>query len=489
MILEQLEWVSVCATGAREDRIVSGRAWLLAILTVGASLAAWWILVGKPGGETNPENTGLRDPTTTELPAEVESPATVAADQPTPVVPTAEAVLADPQCRMVVGQRTASDTALVYVPLGDGAWFAVVNTFGVVFDGTLPSVPERAVVGKRPDGTILAGFGFEGEVRIVHDGSVIYEFDDVWSFDIAADGSSFFVVEPLAGDASRLVVRNLELREEHHFDLGTAVERRGRRLSADLTYSGGFAEVSVRPSRGKVRSNRFYPVHGGDHRQVDVEYANNGDVAVFESSDVSYHAYYQGDRRGSAFRYIWRVVKVQRDFDGGAKRANEAWGLDLTAIGPLSMQLSADGAWLVVSGFVTVHVFDTADGASVFTRANMDTGYRVSDRVPAISPHRDRRGRTQRLSARFVGNRLFVRGWTDGNPDVGVVEKFDLARNSGARSIESLEVGKATGESEQTFTLRTVLDPGSPTACTDHTILDRRILIRDGRLAYRRDAG
>ena len=72
MILEQLEWVSVCATGAREDRIVSGRTWLLVILTVGASLAAWWIVVGEPGGETNPETTGLRDPTTTELPGESE---------------------------------------------------------------------------------------------------------------------------------------------------------------------------------------------------------------------------------------------------------------------------------------------------------------------------------------------------------------------------------------------------------------------------------
>ena len=203
-------------------RRVSGSAWLtIAILVAGGLLATWWLIDREPVATVTAGHQGVDDVSTTDeatgpSPEPRTDPHSLAAGVPTP-----DAVLADPQCRMVVGQRTASDTALVYLPLGEGAWFAVVNSFGVVFDGTLPFVPERPVVGKRPDGTILAGFSLEGEVQVVHDGSVIYEFDDVWGFDVADDGSSFFVVEPLAGDASRLVIHNLELREQHHFDLGT----------------------------------------------------------------------------------------------------------------------------------------------------------------------------------------------------------------------------------------------------------------------------
>ena len=203
-------------------RRVPGSAWLAAaILAAGGLLVTWWLVDGQGVSTVATSSPGASDVSTTDTVSDDASPEIQSTGHSQAVgAPTPEAVLADPQCRMVVGQRTASDTALVYLPLGDGAWFAVVNTFGVVFDGTLPFAPERPVVGKRPDGTILAGFGLEGEVQVVHDGGVIYEFDDVWRFDIADDGSSFFVVEPLAGDASRLVLHNLELREEHHFDLG-----------------------------------------------------------------------------------------------------------------------------------------------------------------------------------------------------------------------------------------------------------------------------
>ena len=63
------------------------------------------------------------------------------------------------------------------------------------------------VDGERTPTVPSGGFGMEGEVQVVHDGSVIYEFDDVWRFDIADDGSSFFVVEPLAPAARRVASR------------------------------------------------------------------------------------------------------------------------------------------------------------------------------------------------------------------------------------------------------------------------------------------
>ena len=474
-------------------RRVPGSAWLtIAIVATGGLLVIWWLVDGQGVSTVATSSPGASDVSTTDTVSDAASPEIqLTGDSQAVGAPTPEAVLADPQCRMVVGQRTASDTALVYLPLGDGAWFAVVNTFGVVFDGTLPFAPERPVVGKRPDGTILAGFGLEGEVQVVHDGSVIYEFDDVWRFDIADDGSSFFVVEPLAGDASRLVLYNLELREEHHFDLGTTVARTDRVLDSDLGYSDDLAEVKVVPRPGRATPSRFYPVGGGEHREVVVHRRDGGvptAVSVFESSQVGYHAYLGGDAESYRNRYGWIVAKVRREFVRGGATASEVWTRDLIAIGPLSMQLSQDGAWLVVSGAVSVFVFNTVDGTPVFTYPpNRLVGYRVDNNEPVVHPPRDEQRRIRRASGRFVGDRLLVRRWTEGSPDEFQLKEFQPVQAAGEfRMVEQRDVQRVRDESELAFLIRTELDPRNPIPCTDHAILDQRLEIRDGRLTYQR---
>ena len=475
-------------------RRVSGSAWLtIAILVAGGLLATWWLIGREPVATVTAGHQGVDDVSTTDeapglSPEPRTDPHSLAAGVPTP-----DAVLADPQCRMVVGQRTASDTALVYLPLGEGAWFAVVNSFGVVFDGTLPFVPERPVVGKRPDGTILAGFSLEGEVQIVHDGSVIYEFDDVLSFDVADDGSSFFVVEPLAGDASRLVIHNLELREEHHFDLGTT-PRPDHGLEFDLSYAIDFAEVIVQPSHGSGTS-RFYPAAGGDPREVSIERRDAApttpgirpsDTSIFASSVTSYHAHLMGPTSRGEFAYRWRVFKVEREFMAGAERPGESWARDVRFMF-LTMHLSPDGAWLVLSDvFTGVEVLDAADGETVF----------------AYPGERDRRlelwrygrpfvNREERFSGRFVGDRLFVSRWQENKPDEGWhVEVYELDRFAkDARRIREFKVEQGADESEQAFAIRTTLDPGAASSCTDHAFLDRRLEIRERRLTYRADPG
>ena len=476
-------------------RRVPGIAWLTIAILVGSGLlATWWLVDREPVATVPAAHQGEGDIPTTD---EASGPSRESRTDPHPLavdVPTPEAVLADPQCRMVVGQRTASDTALVYLPLGEGAWFAVVNSFGVVFDGTLPFVPERPVVGKRPDGTIPAGFSLEGAVQVVHDGSVIYEFDDVWSFDIADDGSSFFVVEPLAGDASRLVIRNLELREEHHFDLGTT-PRSDRGLEFDLSYAIDFAEVIVQPSRREGGTSRFYPVAGGDPREVSVERRDAvpatpgirpSDTSIIASSMTSYHAYYMGPTSRGEFAYRWRIFKVEREFVAGAERPGESWAQDVRFMF-LTMHLSPDGALLVLSDLFTgVVVLDAADGDTVF----------------AYPGERDRRlelwrygrpfvNREERFWGRFVGDRLYVSRWLDDKPDEGRhVEVYELNRLAKhARRIRAFKVEQGADESEQTFAIRTTLDPDAPSSCTDHAYLDRRLEIRDGRLTYKAGPG
>ena len=467
-------------------RRVSGSAWLtIAILAACGLFATWWLVDGEGVSTVATVSDSASGASTTGTASDDASPEVQSTGQSQVVgSPTPEAVLVDPQCRMLVGQRTASDTALVYVPLGEGAWFAVVNTFGVVFDGTLPFVPERPAVGKRPDGTILAGFGFEGEVRVVHDGSVIYEFDDVLSFDIADDGSSFFVVEPLAGDASRLVVRNLDLREEHHFDLGTPMSRTDRGLDFRLSYSADLGEVIVQPAHGQGGTSRFYPVAGGNLREISVEHRLGmlpKDHSILVTSELSYHAHNQGDTAFDRTNFQWKIVKVERDYGTGVERVGEVWARDLEFTGFLSMQLSANGAWLVLSDLVSgVEVLDTTDGETVFTYPG-----RRDIRMTLLRYSRRLQDEEERFSGRFVGNRLVVFRSLEDKPDDGSVEVYEMDKTAKrARRVRKLKVERGVDEAEQTFAIRTSLDPDAPMSCIDHALLDTRLVVSDGRLIY-----
>ena len=467
-----------------------GRVWLtIAILAATGLLATWWLLDGETPAPVAAGGQGATDTSTTETALDDASPGfQLTGKMQAAGAPTPEALLADPQCRMVVGQRTAWDTALVYLPLGDGAWFAVVNTLGVVFDGTLPFVPARPAIGKRPDGTILAGFGLEGELQVVHDGSVIYEFDDVWSFGIVHDGSSFFVVEPLAGDASRLVVHNLELREEHHFDLGTTITPTNGRLDFAVAYSMDRAEVIVQPSRGGT--SLFFPTAGGVPREVFVEHrqgppASDGvlfggpkDLSIFATSELSYHAHKDEATRRDDL--LWVVVRMEHDFEVGAAASRQVWMRDLQFFPLVSMQLSPSGDWLLLSDPLTgVEVLDTTNGRTVFS-------YPPRRDIRLTMLRYSRQPPRELISGRFVGDRLFVRRQAeDGEGQAWGVEVFQLDRHSRtARRVREFKVEPGVAETERSLAIRTSLDPGAATACTDHALLDRGLVVRDGRLTY-----
>lgn len=368
--------------------------------------------------------------------------------------------------------------------MGDGAWFAAVNTFGVVFDGTLPFIPERPRVGKRGDGTILVGFSLGEEVQIIHDGSVIYDFDDVWSFDIAADGSSFFVVEPLAGGASRLVVHNLELREQHHFDLGTTITRTGRGMDFGLAYSMDLAEVIVQPSRGRGGTSLFYPVVGGSPREVMVEHRPSmpaNDLALFATSELSYHARNVSEPR-DRYSLLWQIVKIEREYGNGGEGTREVWSRDLRFLLNLTMQLSLDGVWLVLADPVAgIEVLHTADGEPVLSYPE-----RRDDRMRLMRYGSRFVNSAQRFRARFVGDELLVTRSVAGKPDEGwdvVAYRLDPVAKR-ARIVRVFEVEPGLDETEQTFAIRTSLDPNAPASCKDHALLDRRLAVRDGRLVY-----
>ena len=318
--------------------------------------------------------------------------------EPTPsrgevdATPSPADVVGHPDCRMALGDGFASDAAVVVVPASDGAWYAVVDDDGVVFDGTLSFLPDRLVFGERPGGSMLAGFGRDGKVRILQDGGLIYAFDDAWDFDIAGDGSSFYAVEPLAG-AARLVVHNLDLGEEHHYELDDSLAPTGSGRNFGTSYSADFGEVIVSSLQGgawspgtraaehlaaggiefsiapmsSVGVQRFFDAAGGPPRTVVVEGAARGLFvpsvsAVFASSETAYDVRFE-DGAG------WRVTKVHREYgpDGRVSRTRKSWSRDvsLTDSSPLLPPiLSANGGWLGVWGD-ELEILETTSGEPV----------------------------------------------------------------------------------------------------------------------------
>ena len=144
-------------------------------------------------------------------------------------------VIGNPDCRMLPGRDSASDTALVVLPGDSGAHLGVLGEDGLVYRASLPFVPHLLALGKRTNGSVVAGVGnlrlgsrvfrepdTPEPVRIFQDGQIVYETQKAWDFGVASDGSSFYVQEPLAGEGSRLVVRDLDAGIETHIDLGTA---------------------------------------------------------------------------------------------------------------------------------------------------------------------------------------------------------------------------------------------------------------------------
>ena len=222
---------------------------------------------------------------------------------PTPALPqrpwhdlAPEDVINSPDCRLVAGTGSARDVAVVVGGSdGTGFWYAVVDWQGVAFGDFVPFKPFEEVVLRRDvHGGVMVGFRGSGrgwtQTLLVRDGQTIYEAEETWHFNVAPDGSSFYAVEPLAGGASRLVIRNLS--EEHHHDLGDMMRRTYG--SHRVAFSVAHDEIIIHPAGwpdGKLAGPyRFYPVDGGEPSEIRTPGASH--AALFQSSKVSYHVDY-----------------------------------------------------------------------------------------------------------------------------------------------------------------------------------------------------
>ena len=476
--------------GRRRKAVVFGL--LAACLLVGGAL--WWatrdhaeiadnisdIFFGHDEGSA--ADADAEDRASEKAPTNTMVPTTL--EQPWLELPP-QLVIDSPDCYLVAGTGHASGlaVALARIPSEDTPWYAVVGEGGVLFGGHLSLDNERARVdlGRRRDGGVLMGFRTTDRTSmIVLDGQPIYEAEGVWDFEIAPDGSSFIAIEPLAGGATRLVIRNLDLGIEAHHDLGDLLEDRP---GNHVWYSADAAEAIVTDGV----THRFYPVDGGEPRVAHMR-KQGREYIMARSHDVSY--------RGREERELTRIARVAHRYgeDGAELETVEVWSrtFPYAEVGePIEgLLVSDDGAW-AVQGFERSGVVLEASTGRTVTVVPFDEESRKARGNPTGVHFRDDRLLLYRQRSFQQGGRPVVQRFVEvfrpdtadleGNPyERTLVDTFPQQRFSGFFGADFPE-----GFFE--------LSPhgGTPEApCARPHLSDGRFLVADdGRLTFRRPNG
>ena len=345
-------------------------------------------------------------------------------------------VMGNPDCLMKPGAMNARDLAVVVVPSQNGSRFAAVDRSGVVFGDSLP-FPTKIELSfaRREDGSVLAGFGGPDVSRttgrghamrgvvVYQDRQIIFENRKAIGFGVADDGSSFYALEPIPGpgNATRLVIRNLDLGVEVHQDLGTLQPHPDTNAypvwysldqsevivgipdttSAPRTH---FADATFIASHTHLEFS-FFPADGGEPRKL-TDYRG---FPRFVSSNEAYFALPQGRS--------YATVKREYAYDGGEVSVKERWSRDLRP-GPVA----GDGVWLVAvnnsneaRGRATeAHVLDPSTGDTLFVHRwsrPVDHSSRIHDGRLALGHSVIDRG-----SYRTVYDVYDIRTLVDGDP-------------------------------------------------------------------------
>jgi len=345
-----------------------------------------------------------------------------------------EEAIGNPACRMTMGVGAAASLAAVAVQGSSETRFSVLDSTGALFSDVLPFRSHRSRLGMSRNGTVVAGFGgmhlnpawsqFYDEkepLRIYVDGQVAYENDDIWLFDVADNGGSYFFIEPLGTEfSSRLVIASLEDGTLAEHDLGKLFRVPSRRVPYQAAFTQDGEEVHLKPdhfdfSEG-VGSHYFFPVAGGGNgRKITVPNTGHDDRAYFLSSEEGY--FFHGGIEGiSGFRV------VKKKFDWDKRTASSEWELEA----PASMRAtlfdsSPDGEWILfatgTSSSVSrpamaadwmLFVVDTNTGQPVFEFPTDDAALQLSRLASVLPPQATEEDAGIFRAAFFVGNEKFA---------------------------------------------------------------------------------
>ena len=270
---------------------------------------------------------------------------------------TPQEVIDNPQCRM----HAAQDAAVVVLIESDVARFLVVDGDGPVYGGDLSFPASGYRLGRREDGSLIAGFfgvlshaagtvPMPPEPAVIFlDGQVIYEHHDVVRLGIAPDGSSFYAVETVTEDSFDLLIRNLVQGKEYRHDIGNTFKSWGLELCYSANYSPDYSEVHLVPGcpgdEGGVGTHYFYKTGGGAPRTIRIEdRESRRDEAVLVSST---EGYFVEDERVERNEPRFRIAKRQYVWPEGNSR--DVWSFVTTHnFSFWTISVWSSGAWLTL---------------------------------------------------------------------------------------------------------------------------------------------
>lgn len=412
-----------------------------------------------------------------------------------------EEVIDHPDCGLQLGSGAARGLAMVVVGGDNGARFSVLDETGALHAGELPFLPNHYYLGKREDGSILAGFGdlrlnslvFREKdtpepVQIHLDGQLIDERDKVWEFGIASDGSSYWLIEPLGGRNSRLVVRNLDEGTERHHDLGGIYASNGYERPYGASYTPGYKELHVQPSDfNNLGSGKglhyFFPITGGGKvRKVRIEETGPFDQTMLVSSEEGYF-FFAGEEDGpglqvSKRRFNWAT--------GEAEAVWETTGSNRVGPGVLT-QSTWDGAWLLFdtdplpfafrsrqSSDWVMYVLDASTGEAAFMFPTVDKKAQLSQLASVLGPE---------AAEEDVG--AFTDAYIDTDYNqllIGRRFKKDgrIDRSRGVFDVYDLSTITLRGQPDS----RVAINHSSDNHCASKMFSGQLLAQEDGRLAY-----
>lgn len=362
---------------------------------------------------------------------------------------TPQEVIDNPQCRM----QAAGDAAVVVLIESDAARFLVVDGDGPVYGGNLPFPARNSRLGRRADGSTLAGFlgvltHAAGTIPpppqpavIFLDGQVIYEHHDVVRLGIAPDGSSFFAIETVTADSFELVIRNLDQEKEYRYDIGNTFKSWGLELCYGAFYSLDYSEVHLDPGcpgdEGGMGTHYFYKTGAsGAPRIIEIkDREGKQDEAVLVSST---QGYFVEDER--AHRDQPRFTVTKRQFDWPEGKARSVWSFTTSYnIPDWRIRVGSRGVWLTLktipSGLLPstwdrkdwrLLVIDAATGKTVFdfpTVSEQEQRKRLGDFLsPATVPP----GVGNVDGERIDGNELLIHRLFSRDPEIFAYDVYDM---------------------------------------------------------------
>lgn len=294
-----------------------------------------------------------------------------------------EHVLGRSDCSLRSGSAPNSELATVALPNEEKSSIAILDHTGIIASYDVPYSATHTELGKREDGLVVLGvYGRSREssngnsklwlrpLSVFLDEHVTFSTSSALNFDVASDGSSFFVREDTDGLTSTLLIRNLDRSSELHTDISPVLDEMStysRYLS--MHYSHDDSEIIINPvtiKAGEFQISKpkiiwFVKVADGTLERLEfVRYRH----AIMKSSTDGYFVDQVNGSGGDVKEFRWEISRLK--FSSPSSHPKVVWNRSFsTEQINGTFFLSPNQKWLALQGNLAT-VLDSDSGKTLF---------------------------------------------------------------------------------------------------------------------------